>query len=110
VKILGEGEERNFPLGEILPKAKFLCLPLTFTSKLTLTTISPVTDTLRYPPMSKIMSQKIIFPENRADNSTYRHQTQPKCWGQRDAAVAGRSPYRFSVNCPVWGSEFSGTP
>jgi len=27
VKILGEGEERNFPLGEILLKAKFLCSP-----------------------------------------------------------------------------------
>jgi hypothetical protein len=40
VKILGEGEERNFPLGKILPNAKFLCSPLTFISKLTLRTLT----------------------------------------------------------------------
>jgi hypothetical protein len=76
-----KGEERNFPLGEILPKAKFLCSPLAFTAKLTIATISPVADTLRYPPMSKITFQKIIFPENRTNNSTYRHQKQSKSWG-----------------------------
>jgi hypothetical protein len=61
VNILGEGEERNFPLGEILPKAKFLCSPLTFTSKLTLTTHSPVADTLRHPPMTKVTFRKASF-------------------------------------------------
>jgi hypothetical protein len=40
-----------------------------------------VADTLRYPPMSKITFQKIIFPENRTNNSTYRHQKQSKSWG-----------------------------
>ena len=97
MKILGEGEERNFPLGEILPKAKFLCSPLTFTSKITLATISPVADTLRYPPMSKIIFQKNIFSENKANNSTYRHQTQLKCWQWRNTAVAGRPPYHRRI-------------
>jgi hypothetical protein len=33
--------------------------------------------------------QKIIFPENKANNSTYRHQKQPKSW-QRSFALAKR--------------------
>ena len=51
--------------------------------------------------MSKNTFQKIIFPENKANNRTYRHQTQPKCWGQRDAAVAGRPPYHFRHSSQV---------
>jgi hypothetical protein len=47
VKILGEGEERNFPLGEILPKANFICSPLTYTSKLTLTAHSLMAGSLQ---------------------------------------------------------------
>jgi hypothetical protein len=50
VKTLGEGEERNFPLGDILPKAKSVCQPLSFTSKLTPTTISPTADSLQAEP------------------------------------------------------------
>ena len=45
--------------------------------------------------MSKITFQKIIFPENKANNSTYRHQKQLKCWQWRNTAVAGRPPYRL---------------
>ena len=56
--------------------------------------------------MSKIIFQKTIFPENEANNSTYRHQTQPKCWGQRDAAVARRSPFPIFASCSA-GSQIS---
>ena len=50
--------------------------------------------------MSKITFQKIIFPENKANNSTYRHQKQLKCWQWRNTAVARRRTLPFPAFLP----------
>ena len=42
--------------------------------------------------MSKITFQKIIFPENKANNSTYKHQKQPKSWGGEIRRSRGDRP------------------
>ena len=45
---------------------------------------------------SEIIFQKIIFPENKANNSTYRHQKQTKSWGGEMRRSRGEKPYHLA--------------
>ena len=46
--------------------------------------------------MSKIIFQKNIFSENKANNSTYRHQKQSKSWGA--ARYGGRGATALPIS------------